>query len=206
MKKIQFLARLQKINPNKLSPEKRKPLVNIKQGLTIHLEKDPKKIAKKLLDLKEYSYAITIINSQSEDLLKRGVYDELFNDPRFISKIKNSKDGSIDHNVITTLINKNSLRAKGASKVVSAALQQPNISSSLFSDIGAMSERNDELTSYFIENLEKFDFTEGSKLPSVAQYMKNTKLTEAQKNNLQKKIENSKYKDSYLYTFGNALD
>ena len=104
------------------------------------------------------------------------------------------------------MVNKNSLRAKGASKVVSAALQQPNISSSLFSDIGAMSERNDELTSYFIENLEKFDFTEGSKLPSVAQYMKNTKLTEAQKNNLQKKIENSKYKDSYLYTFGNALD
>lgn len=204
--KVKSLEKLNRINSNKLPHEKRKSLADIKKGLTIQLGKDPKKVAKDLSEIKEYNYAVTIINSQSEDLLNRGVYEHLFNDPTFINKIKSTKDGSSDHNILINLVTQTSLKSKGASKVVDAALQQTHISNNLFSDISSMTVRNDELTSYFIENLNKFDFTENSKLSSVAQYIKNTKLTETQKNNLKRKIDNSQYKDSYLYTFGNALN
>jgi len=195
--KARALDRLNKINPNRITQSSRKTLAEIKKGLSLYLEKDPKKAARNLADLKEYDTAVYLVNAQSEELLKRGVYDQLFNDQKFIDKFKSSSEGSS----ATMLINTNTISAKGISKVVDASLNQPNNSHILFGDITKVSVRNDELTNYFINNLEKFDFRENSQIYNVAKYMQNTKLTESQRSALMKKVESSKYKDGYLTVF-----
>lgn len=199
--KTKSLERLNRINPSKLSSEKRALLGEIKKGFSLISEKDPRVAARNLSELKQHSHAVNIVNANSEELMNRGVYEHLFNNPSFTNKFATGESLGL-----VTLVNQNSLRSKSAPKVIDAVMQQKNMNHSVFNEVAAMTVRNDELTNYFINNLDSFDFRESSQLPSFAKYIKNTRLTESQKANLKRKIEASKYKDSYIYTFGNALD
>jgi len=205
--KAKALDRLNRIDSKRISQNNRSTLTELKKGLGIYLEKDPKKIAKSLAELKDYSSAVYLVNTQSEELLKRGVYDHLFSDQRFIDRTKSSSDGSADRRVTSSLLNKDAMGAKGISKVIDATLKQKDHHNNVpFEFAAKMTVRNDELTNYFIDNLEVFDFRENSKIYYVADYMKNTKITESQKNSLKKKIESSQYKDGYNSVFSSVLD